>query len=104
MTATLPGLDRDEVVVKRPGAAVDAEGNPTQALTTVDTIRGTWGSPSYRDLLRATQAAQAIDAVVASVSTVPRMGDRLEVRGKAYSVVTVADARFHFRYGVRRVE
>lgn len=104
MTTLLPGLEDDTVVIKRPGSALDAEGNPTLALTTVDTIAGTWGSPSYRDVVRATQAGQVIDGVVATTSTVPRLDDVLEVRGKAYKVTTVADTRFHYRYGIRRIE
>lgn len=104
MTTLLPGLEDDAVVVKRPGTALDAEGNPTMALTTVGTIAGTWGSPSYRDIARATQAGQMVDGVVATTSAVPHLDDVLEVRGKAYKVTTVGDARFHYRYGIRRIE
>ena len=104
MTVALPGLDRDSVVVKRPGAAVDAEGNPTEALTTIGTITGTWGSPTYRDIARAQQHGQVIDAVVASHSATPQLGDVLVVRSKTYRVETVADTRFHNRYGVRGVD
>lgn len=104
MSALLPGLDHDAVVVKRPGSAVDAEGNPTEALTTVETIAGTWGSPSYRDIARAQQHGQVVDAVVASSSTTPQLGDLVVVRSKTWRVVTVADTRLHYRYGVRAVE
>lgn len=104
MSALLPGLDHDTVVVKRPGSAVDAEGNPTKALTTVLTTLGTWGSPSYRDISRAQQAGQVIDAVVAMETADVRVGDRVNVRSKDYTVTTVADTRFHIRLGLRRVE
>lgn len=104
MTTTLPGLDRDDVVVKRPGTAVDAEGNPTLVLTTVLTTVGTWGTPSYRDIARAQQGGQIIDAVVAMATADVRVGDRVTVRSKDYTVTTVADARFHMRVGLTRVE
>jgi hypothetical protein len=104
VTVTLPGLDHDAVVVKRPGTAVDAEGNPTKALTTVLTTVGTWGSPSYRDVARAQQGGQVIDAVVAMETADVRIGDRVTVRTKDYTVTTVADTRFHMRLGLRRVE
>lgn len=104
MTVTLPGLDHDTVVVKRPGSALDAEGNPTNALTTVLTTVGTWGSPSYRDLARAQQGGQQIEAVVAMATADVRVNDRVTVRSKDYTVVTVADTRFHIRLGLRRVE
>lgn len=105
MSAILPGLEDYTVVVKRPNAtAVDSEGNATDALTTVGTIAGTWGSPSYRDIARAQQHGQAIDAVVASSSATPQLGDLVVVRSKTWRVVTVADTRLHYRYGVRAVE
>lgn len=104
MTTTLPGLDRDSVVVKRPGAAVDTEGNPTEALTTIGTIAGTWGSPTYRDVARAQQSGQVVDAVIATASATPQLGDFLTARGKTGRVVTVADTRFHYRYGIRSVD
>lgn len=104
MTVTLPGLTDDTVVVSRPGTALDAEGNPTKALTPVLTTAGTWGSPSYRDIARAAQGGQVIDAVVAMATADVRVGDRVSVRGKDYTVTTVADTRFHIRVGLRRVE
>lgn len=100
----LPGLDRDTGVITRPGSAIDTEGNPTQVLTPVLTVAGTWGSPSYRDLARAAQAGQVIDAVFATPAADIRIGDLVETRGKTYSVVTVADTRFHIRVGLRLFE
>lgn len=104
MTVTLPGLARDSVVVQRPGQAVDAEGNPTEVLTTVLTTVGTWGSPAYRDVLRAQQAGQEIDAVVAMATADVRLGDVVTVRGKSYKVNGVADTRLHMRLFLRKVE
>jgi len=101
---TLPGLDRDPVTVARPGTALDAEGNPSLALTTVLTTVGTWGSPSYRDIARAQQGGQVVDAVVATATADIRINDRVIVRGKTYTVETVHDTRFHMRLGLRQVE
>lgn len=104
MSALLPGLADDTLVVQRPGQAVDAEGNPTKVLTTVLTTSGTWGSPSYRDIARAQQAGQVIESVVAMETADVALGDRVTVRGKDYEVVTVHDTRLHMRVGLRRVE
>lgn len=98
-----PGLTRDAVTVRRPGAATDAEGNPTAVPAVVTMTRGTWGSPSARDLSRAAQRGQSIDAVVALASTVDvQAGDLVDVRGETWTAVGVVDARIHKRVLLRR--
>ena len=104
---SLPGLARDTVVVKRPGAAVDAEGNPTKVLTSVSTAAGTWGSPKYRDLQRAAQLGQQIDAVVAydlNVAPDVHVGDQVTVKGKVHTAVAVGDTQLTRRVLLRRSE
>lgn len=101
---TLPGLARDVVVIKRPGATVDAEGNPVEALATVSTTTGTWGSPSYQDLNRAAQLGMVIDAVIAMPTSDVRLGDIVTVRSKDYRAVAIADTRTHQRVFLRRAE
>ncbi len=100
--AVLPGLSRDTATLKRPGAAVDAEGNPTNALSTIAAVEGTWGRPSHRDHLVAGQRSQTLDAVFATASEAAQLGDVLNVRGNDYEVVAIADARFHQRLFLRR--
>jgi hypothetical protein len=103
---SLPGLTRDAVVISRPDTTVDAEGIPTPTYATIIDGAGTWGSPSYSDLARAEQAGQQVDAVLAmpTPTVEVRPGDRVTVRGDAYDVVSVADARTHTRLFLRRSE
>lgn len=100
----LPGLSRDTVVVRRPAATSDGEGNAVGVLATVLTTRGTWGTPSYGDRQVAAQSGQQIDAVVAMATADVRPGDRMTVRSKDYEVTAVGDTRLHMRCFLRRVE
>lgn len=100
----LPGLSRDTILIKRPGADVDDEGNPTEVLSTVTAVSGTWGSPSYQDLSRAAQAGMVIDAVVATSSTELRLGDTVVVHDDEYRAIAIANARTHRRVFLRRAE
>ena len=97
------GLNKDTVTISRPATTADAEGNPTQTLTTVFSGAGTYGSASTRDELVAAQKGQVVDAVVA-MTFEPRPGDRLVVRGDNYEVVAVKDVRLHNRVFIRRVD
>jgi hypothetical protein len=98
------GLDYDEVTIERPGSASDAEGNPTDALSSVATTRGSYGTPSAQDLEDAGKRQQVIDAVVATSFNGIRLGDRLTVRGNPYEVVAIKDVRLHNRVFIRRAE
>jgi len=100
----LPGLTRDAIAVSRPGTTVDAEGNAIQALAEHLTTRGTWGSPSFADLQLAGRRGQQVDAVVAMPTADITLGDFVDVRGRLYEVVAVADTRTHMRLFLRMAE
>lgn len=97
------GLNLDVVTISRPASTSDAEGNPTEVLSTIYTGPGTYGSATTRDELEAAQRGQVVDAVVA-MTFEPRPGDRLTVRGDDYEVVAVKDVRIHNRIYIRRVD
>lgn len=100
---TLPGLDRDVATLKRRADTVDDEGTSTGAYSEVWTGRGTWGSPRNRDLERAAQRGEQLDAVFAVSSAVDaELGDLLTVRSADWDVVGVQDVRLHQRLLLRR--
>lgn len=102
---TLPGLDMHEVTIEERADTVDSEGTPTGTWSQVWAGRGTWGSPTTRDIERAAQQGQVLDAVLALPSNATaNLGDRANVRGSAWRIVGVMDVRIHKRLMLQRSE
>jgi len=96
-------LTRDSFTLKRRGGA-DSEGNPLSALTIVGTYKGTWGSPSSRDVLAASREDQVVEAVIAGVFPA-RVGDHLiGLRGANWIVIMIRPLVTHNRYFLREAE
>jgi hypothetical protein len=97
-------LSRDPFMLKRPHGGVDDEGSPRADLTTVGSYRGTWGSPSSRDLDIAARAGQVVDAVCAGAFPA-RLGDHLEgLRGSDWVVMMIRPLVTHQRVFLRRLD
>lgn len=102
---SLPGLARDLAVIKRPAGTADSEGNPTGALSTIYNGFGTYGTPSERDRLVASNRGQIVDAVLAiETTTTFRPGDVVTVRSYDWVVVGTMDVRTHTRLFLQRAE
>lgn len=100
---SLPGLARDTATLSRRADTVDDEGSPSGSYSELWEGRGTWGSPRSRDLERAAQRGEQIDAVFAvQDGPLPELGDRLTTRGEDWEVVGVQDVRTHARWFLRR--
>lgn len=96
---TLPGLAQDAVVISRPAGSSDTEGNAVGALSVVASTRGTWGSPTSRDIAA---FAEQIDAVLAiAYATNIQQGDLVAVRSAQYEVAHVRPLKTHKRCFLR---
>lgn len=109
MRATVDASLLDTITVRRPGTAVDTEGNPTRALTTVAT-EAAWIVHPDRNATDpadvAGQPGQRLDPVVLlTASTLVRVDDVLTAPdARRYRVRALAADRLYVRAEVELVE
>ncbi len=83
-------LARDvSLPISRADGSYDTEGNYTGVETTVTTIDGSLGLPTFEDLQIAASRGYVVSAVLVTTPTSGafiHVGDNLEIRGKKYVV------------------
>lgn len=98
-------LTMDPVTILRPATAVDAEGDPTGALGSSFSSRGTLLSISAREQLAAQQRGTSIDkALGCRLGTDINEGDMVTVGGATYEVVAAENRRLYRRLQLRNTK
>lgn len=106
----LPGLTRDVFTVLSPagGVSTDELGNPVvgEWSTVAVNLRGFLGTPGRADVASAAQRDVQVTNVLATRFNVARVGDRVQCRGREYTVTAVVEvaSRTHVRLFLSAVE
>ncbi len=96
-------LTRDSCVLQRPQGGSDEEGNPLTGFSTIGAVRGTWGTPTAREMDEVGRQGQTVTASFATGAQA-RVGDRLVgLRGYDWSIEYVQPLVTHMRYLLMRV-
>lgn len=111
MRTTIARTFIDTVVIHRPAATADAEGNPAGELTTVATTVGRWhgflpgaARGFVADEIAGQAGQQAQATITLTIGTDLRPGDLVDVHDLRWRVLRVVDGRLQLRAFLERAE
>jgi SPP1 family predicted phage head-tail adaptor len=95
---TMTRLFSEPITVTLVESVADASGRPVETETS-SVVKGAFAQRSMTDVLSDGVIATSEIAVYLPYNTLVRLGDRVQIRGETYEVVSVAFPRVNFRTG-----